>query len=71
MKQAQTTGASPLYIASQGGNVELVKVLIQAGSNVNQHNHINQTPLNISSDEGHTEIVRLLLQQQQPKHRSK
>ena len=40
-----------------------MKVLKQAGGNVNQHNHNNQTPLNISSDEGHTEIVRLLLQQ--------
>ena len=40
-----------------------MKVLIQAGDNVNQHNHNNQTPLNIASDEGHIEIVRLLLQQ--------
>ena len=40
-----------------------MKVLKQAGGNVNQHNHNNQTPLNIASDEGHTEIVRLLLQQ--------
>ena len=45
-----------------------MKVLIQAGGNVNQHNHNNQTPLNISSDEGHTEIVRLLLQQPKTKN---
>ena len=40
-----------------------MKVLIEAGGNVNQHNHKNQTPLNIASDKGHKEIVRLLLQQ--------
>jgi len=37
VNQVRTTdGASPLYIASQHGNVDTVKVLIKAGANVNQ-----------------------------------
>ena len=37
VNQARTDdGASPLYVASENGNVETVKVLIKAGGNVNQ-----------------------------------
>ena len=50
-------------MASQKGHVDIVKALIEAGGNVNQHSNKNQTPLNIASTAGHTEIVRLLLQQ--------
>ena len=38
LNQAQTTtGCSPLWQASQQGHVAIVKVLLEAGSNVNQH----------------------------------
>ena len=39
VNQATTDdGTSPLYIASEDGNVDLVKVLIKAGGNANQGN---------------------------------
>merc|ERR1712166_616616 len=56
-------GTTPLFAASQEGNIDIVKVLLKADGNVNQHSNKNQTPLNIASCNGHTEIVRLLLQQ--------
>ena len=32
----QTTGASPLFIASQNGHVEAVRALVELGAAVNQ-----------------------------------
>ncbi len=54
---------TPLVRASQRGNVEIVKLLIEAGANVNQegywHDH-RITALGEASKNGHTEIARLL-----------
>ena len=50
-------------MASQKGNVAIVKVLIQAGGNVNQQANNKATPIIMASLHGHTEVVRLLLQQ--------
>ena len=54
---------SPLWIASQQGNVDIVKVLIEAGGNVNQQANNKATPILMASFAGHTEVVRLLVQQ--------
>ena len=67
MNQVTTNGSTPLWIASNIGHVDLIKLIIEAGGDVNQA--INQadangtTPLGAASRDGHTEIVRLLLQQ--------
>ena len=62
--QALTTdGRTPLHMASQNGNVDIVKVLIKAGGNVNQTDNYERTPLFIACTEGHIDIVRLFLQQ--------
>ena len=53
VNQARTTdGASPLYIASQNGDVDIVKVLIKAGGNVNQAATTGALPLYIASQNG-------------------
>ena len=56
------TGASPLYIASQDGNVAKVKVLLKAGGNVDQATpEDGRTPLYIASQNGNVAIVEVLI----------
>ena len=54
--------ASPLFIASQDGNVAKVKVLLKAGGNVNQARTTNGcTPLFIASQHGNVDTVKVLI----------
>jgi ankyrin repeat protein len=56
-------GATALSYACDRGNVELVKLLIERGANVNaQDSFYGATPLTWAADKGHAEIVRLLLE---------
>ena len=51
-----------LIKASSDGNLDLVKLLLERGANVNSQNNIfyGQTALIRASENGHTEIVKLL-----------
>jgi hypothetical protein len=56
--------ASPLWFASQNGNFDIVKMLIQRGACINrQHNHHGVTPLFIAIETNHTSIIHYLLEQ--------
>ena len=51
-----------LYVACQFGSVDIVRLLIAAGANVNGHQYNRRyTPLFIAAKDGHLEIVQLLL----------
>jgi uncharacterized protein len=51
-----------LHEAVRGGNLEIVKMLIHAGANVNGENDLDETPLHIAAQEDkNIEIVHLLL----------
>ena len=55
-------GNTPLNAASQKGHVDIVKVLLKAGANVNQANTTDGTsPLFIASQHGHVAIVKVLI----------
>ena len=54
-------GATPLYMASQYGNVDTVKVLLKAGANVNQAEKNGVSPLNMASQKGYVDTVKALL----------
>ena len=57
-----TTGCSPLWQASQNGHVDTVKVLINAGGNVNQAKTTDGcSPLYIASQNGNVDTVNVLL----------
>ena len=52
---------SALHWASDKGEVSMVKLLINAGANVNKlasfDTHSNVTPLHLASQDGHTNVV--------------
>jgi ankyrin repeat protein len=54
-------GETPLYVASQNGHVEVVRLLIDAGALISQANNNGVTPLSVASAIGHVEVVRLLI----------
>ncbi|XP_076081216.1 uncharacterized protein LOC143052139 [Mytilus galloprovincialis] len=51
---------TPLFIASQRGHVEIVKLLLQNGADVNKCKKNGASPLFVACHEGHLEIVKLL-----------
>ncbi len=54
-------GATPIYIASWKGFIDIVKLLLEARADVNKAIK-GVTPLFIASQEGHNEVVKLLLE---------
>ncbi|KAL2713882.1 protein fem-1 CG6966-like isoform X1, partial [Vespula squamosa] len=54
-------GAPPLWCAAAAGHIELVKLLVQRGANVNSTTKTNSTPLRAACFDGHFEIVRFLV----------
>jgi ankyrin repeat protein len=51
---------SPLYFACFEGHIEVVKLLLKNGANVNTVDKFDQTPLYIACLYGHMEIIKLL-----------
>lgn len=55
-------GVTPLHVSSIYGRLGLVKLLVQAGSNINaQTNTTNMTPLHLACQNQRTDVVDLLL----------
>ena len=50
---------TPLFIAAQNGHIETVKLLVEAGANINKTAFNGATPLFIALQNGHTEITKL------------
>ena len=55
-------GASPLWLASKNGLIDIVIKLIEAGSLVNNKNNDGTSPLHIAAKNGHTNIVIKLIE---------
>ena len=52
---------TPLHVAAEYGSVELARILIDAGANVNVQNEWDSTPLHVAASRGKVEISRMLI----------
>lgn len=57
------TADNPRTNPSRVNYVEVVRVLLEAGANVNQKSRAAKTALHLAAESGHEDIVRVLLQQ--------
>jgi hypothetical protein len=55
------TGCTPLIFACHSGNLEAVKLLVDAGADRNLASLDGYTPLHVASKHGNVEIMRLLM----------
>eukprot|EP00960_Hanusia_phi_P005328 154560-Hanusia_phi.AAC.2 len=59
--QAKVCKSTPLHLAALSGNAELVKLLLQYQTKVNQQNSAGKSVLHFAAVGGHLEIIRILL----------
>jgi ankyrin repeat protein len=58
---ATSNGATPLMMAAQGGNADVVKALIARGADVNAKEKVkNETALMIAASYGRADVIRAL-----------
>ena len=58
-----TTGATALMMASEGGRLEVVRLLVERGANVNAARKSDGcTAMMWASEKGHLEIAQLLVE---------
>ena len=53
---------SALMVASQNGHVEVVKLLLEKGAQIDDDGDRGRSPLMLASQEGHNKVVKLLLE---------
>ncbi len=59
-----TKGDSPLGLAAELGNVEIVKALVEAGCNVEWGGFVEPSPLCLAAFKGSTNVVQFLIEKQ-------
>lgn len=57
------SGRNALAVASHCGNEDVVRLLLQYGATVNEHDASSFTPLHLASLRGHINVVEMLLQE--------
>lgn len=55
-------GDSPLTAAAQNGHIKIVRILIEAGADIDERNISGRSALMAAADAGQLEVVRLLLE---------
>jgi len=61
VEKSRTDGATPLFMASQEGHADVVKLLLAAGSDISKGISSGVTPLMVASEGGHVDIVQVFL----------
>lgn len=66
INQVESSGMTPLHVASLAGNAPCVKILLSAGCNVSMRttieSHNDCTALHLASSKGHSKVVETLLE---------
>lgn len=57
-----SSGNTALTYACAGGYVDVVKVLLESGASIEDHNENGHTPLMEAGSAGHVEVARVLLE---------
>lgn len=52
---------SPIFVAAEVGNIEIVKILLDAGARVSAVDKTNRTPLMFIDDDATPELIRILI----------
>lgn len=55
-------GNTPLMYGCAGGHEEVVRVLLESGANVEDHNENGHTPLMEAASAGHVPVAKILLE---------
>ncbi|XP_043479806.1 putative ankyrin repeat protein RF_0381 [Leptopilina heterotoma] len=55
-------GETPLHLATEGNHIQLVKILLENGANVNEQTRRGSTPLHLALIKKHIELTEILLQ---------
>ena len=53
---------TPLLIAAERGDAEVVQLLLEYNANVNKKDHLTYTPLHLAVQQGHVQVARTLLE---------
>ena len=56
------SGNAPLHRESQSGRVEIARLLVEHGADVEVQDDLGRTPLDVATNEQHDEIIKLLLE---------
>jgi ankyrin repeat domain-containing protein 17 len=55
-------GATPFFVASESGNPDLVRLLLDHNADVHAHDKRGVTPLHKAAAKGRHEVTRMLLE---------
>jgi ankyrin repeat protein len=55
------TGQPVLHIAAREGNLEVLRVLVQAGADIDKRNAMKETPIMLAALGGHVKLVEFLI----------
>nr|WP_232046508.1 ankyrin repeat domain-containing protein [Sphingobacterium daejeonense] len=56
----QSSRISPLHLAAQQGNVDLIIILLEHGANIAIKNDFGQTASDLAAEKGYNEIAEIL-----------
>lgn len=66
INETNEKGESPLLIATHGNLVEVAKLLIDAGADINQQDHIQDSAYLYAGAQGKTEILKYMIEHSSP-----
>ncbi|WP_245858792.1 ankyrin repeat domain-containing protein [Chryseomicrobium excrementi] len=68
LNETNDKGQTPLLIATHKNYVEVAKLLIDAGADINQQDSIQDSPYLYAGAQGKTEILKYMIENAEPNH---